>query len=788
MKTKILTFFIVVLFFAFPVVGQNTSVPDVDSLGDIWVITIDNTYSMSRRGGKSIDMDAVGKGVEQRIVNSNAFDSINWGKDRFLILKSGIGDGTKRKFVDTQFIKHTDTVLHSYKNKGKFAGDIGNILAHSDYNNYVSFVSQMRLLSLCKALEFISDNGLQNKYRYINIVTISDDAVDQHDQWSTDYRTLKECCPDKVEYLSGLARKYIYNPLNGWGGGEMNLGWSDETRLPHIWLYHYVTSEGRLKMDTSNVYVDVVARDGKRLQFNVMEGETVPCLYWIDSVCVNKNVIKIGRHFTDSLTINAEYENDLINNVVAVYGKAQFEYNDSLLGPHYRVVDFVQHTTSMPRHLSITLNVLALVAILGVIIILLYLLWILPNKVLFDIYDATGQRNRVRRGYRWQWNGNIIPLLTLIIDSNKKTTTLALQNSKVETTNVYDNQGAGECNRVLIVSRRPVRVSADCTIHNSSKENIDNFYNTQADYPSLLKYCYRDSFEYKCYKMKCSNNAFARTVGKILLKLQIILRGSNNYYYYRQENSSVSIESSALKGKLFMIEKGTCLRGYENFGEYNIRKQLLEYFIGKNNTKKEKNSDVLLILSRTSSSRIWDVVLVNQTKNGQVSLCNVIWVYHYILQGYSDKKAIARECKALKHYLKQVYRRRVVFVNHLNANTADNVAMACFDITHAYSKRFLSLVTTEKNPVVTPIYDPFLDGQNKSKQFMITTNNKSLLNTSHLYCSFLPDYLLPKNNVQYRKKLSDTLVSFNGRNQAVTLSIEDDKNYRIHGMNITILQ
>ena len=416
MKTKILTFFIVVLFFAFPVVGQNTSVPDVDSLGDIWVITIDNTYSMSRRGGKSIDMDAVGKGVEQRIVNSNAFDSINWGKDRFLILKSGIGDGTKRRFVDTQFIKHTDTVLHSYENKGNFAGDIGNILAHGDYNNYVSFVSQMRLLSLCKALDFISDNGLQNKYRYINIVTISDDAVDQHDQWSTDYRTLKECCPDKVEYLSGLARKYIYNPLNGWGGGEMNLGWSDETRLPHIWLYHYVTSEGRLKMDTSNVYVDVVARDGKRLQFNVMEGETVPCLYWIDSVCVNKNVIKIDRHFTDSLTINAEYENDLINNVVAVYGKAQFEYNDSLLGPHYRVVDFVQHTTSMPRHLSITLNVLALVAILGVILFIL--LWF--NLVVLRIY-ANGKRLNVKWYAMNRLRHDDFTLLALILNPEGKT-------------------------------------------------------------------------------------------------------------------------------------------------------------------------------------------------------------------------------------------------------------------------------------------------------------------------------------------------------------------------------
>lgn len=779
-----------------PALGQTDMVPDVDSLGDIWVVTIDNTFSMRSRHGIPQNMVAAGQGVERRLAKSELLSHVNWEADRFLILKSGIQEGARVKYIDTEFIRHTDRKLHRYNDQNDFARAMGTAITNGDYHNYVSFVSQMRLLSLHTALEYLAADSAQKSYREIRIMTISDDAVDQHDQWSTDYRTLKECAPEKVDYLGNLAHRYIYNPLNGWGGGDMALEWSDETMLPHIWVYSYVTAEGRREADSAGVHVAVKAGDGHHLSFRLKDGEPQTCLCRIDSVCVNGSTIAVGQYLTDRLEVEADYRNGALSNKVDIYGKVQIDYTDSILGDHYRVVDFVQHSNVMPRHISAIVNAIALLLIIAAVAALLYLLWLLPRKVLFDVYDASGRRHRVRRGYRWQWRGNIVPLLTLVVDQQSKTAALALQDSKVENTPQTSKPRVDESNRVLIVSRQRVRLSADSTNHNSGIDDIENYYNTQEDYPTLLRSCYRATAECRYFIMQHSTRWFDRTAGRLLLKAHLLLFGSINYSYYRQGETAVSVESPALAGKLFLIEKGVLPRGCnpKNYigqlystGEHQIRMQLLNHYTSTQKPGIGGNSDVLLILSQQTGWRVWDVVRTAQASKGQVSLCNATWVYHYALPGTDDKKAISWERRALTRYLRRTYHCRVAFADHRNEPMSYGLAMTCFNLTHAFAKEFLSLVSTETEAVVTPMYDPFRDGHNSSKQFMIKSNNDNLRSTNHLYGSFLPQSQLPRKNAPYyTEKLSDTLVPFSGRDQAVTLEITDEKHYRIHGLNITV--
>jgi len=355
-------------------VAQTKVVPDVDSLGDVWAVTIDNSFSMMRKGGKPLNKALVVDSVKSRLLRSPVLRGVDWERDRFVFYKSGLSDISvirKVSNLDTSFIQHIDRKMHQFANIRAFVSYVGEVMLSLKYGNFQSFVSQMRSLSLKKTIDWLCDSGETKSYRNIYTLAISDDAVDQHDQWSTDYRTLKDADTNKVNYIIKNASRLVYNPLNGMGGGELKLAWHDDSRLPYIWIYNYITSEGKRTTDTSATFLDIEASDGHNISFNLRNNEPKPCLCWIDSVRVNDNTIPIGKYFPDSLIFKTKYDNGYFNNDITVYGKAQIEYTDSILCDHYRVVDFVQKSQSMPRHLAVILNAVALIAVLGIIIFII---------------------------------------------------------------------------------------------------------------------------------------------------------------------------------------------------------------------------------------------------------------------------------------------------------------------------------------------------------------------------------------------------------------------------------
>ena len=220
-------------------VAQTKGVPDVDSLGDIWVVTIDNTYSMLhpivKMGNEAkytnlTPLD-IANSIGFRLSKAKCLDSVVWSKDKFLFFTSGMREGTMKymasqKHLDTSFIHATDDILHSFANKKAFVNHLKNQMLDLSYEkNYMSFVSMMRLMSLKRALDWLTANGEINNYRIFRLMTISDDATDQYDQWNTDYRKLKLANPREVDYVSAQSIRLLYNPLQSRGGGDVSLVW-----------------------------------------------------------------------------------------------------------------------------------------------------------------------------------------------------------------------------------------------------------------------------------------------------------------------------------------------------------------------------------------------------------------------------------------------------------------------------------------------------------------------------------------------------------------------------------
>lgn len=759
--------------------------PDVDSLGDIWIVTLDGTYSMWHRGGKFLVMTEEGRGVAERLKKSPAISIIDWRKDRFLFFNSGLTSIDEVKNIDTKFIRHTDSNLHYFHNVDDFCNYVAIRIGHTNYNNYQSFVSQMRLLSLKKGIDYMLSNGEECNYRDIKVLTISDDAVDQHDQWSTDYRTLKNNAPNKVVYLSNLAKKYIYNPLNGWGGGELSLVWSDEKKLPFLWIYKYETAEGKRTQDSIANIFKVKAGDGRNIQLTLRTDSITPLLCYIDSVTINGKTTHVNSYFANQATFDINYKNLIWRNDVELYGKIQIEYTDSILGRHYRIVEFVQHSKVFPQHIVTTANILFIILMACIIIALIFYFFVLPQIVLFDVYDASGLRHRVRRGYSWQWNGKIIPLLTSFNDNRQTPVLLFRQDEKIKCRKMIDTgrveSVAQPQNGILIVSRRNVNLSVKTTHYCTADKDVDYHYSNHVkeDYPELIHRHYHTSIEYKLYKLKRRKSAIVQTIVRVLLWLVKTICGPVHYNYFELTEPIVSVESPLLPDIMLLIENGG-RPGKIQLADQHIQNILLRYYTMSETQNKTHKKSTLLVLSHQGDTHIWDVVRTEQVRQSKMSLRNAEWVYHYEIKGASS---VGKERKQLAKYIRKTLRCTPLFINAGNVVTTP--VPTYFNLTKSYCLSFLGLVSTEEQPVETTIYDPFLDGRNNSRQFTIKTDKKNKRSTNHLYSCFMP---MNKqfNNGQYCHQLSKELVSFIGNDQVSSITITDESMFVINGKNYEI--
>ena len=116
---------------------------DIDSLGNLWIITIDKSGSMlwnSNHQYESSKRFSIANNVAKRLNAITQLDEINYRKDRFLFFNSGIlqvKDLTRLQNIerfDISFIHHTDKTLHDFENKIAVISKIQNQLKTSTTN------------------------------------------------------------------------------------------------------------------------------------------------------------------------------------------------------------------------------------------------------------------------------------------------------------------------------------------------------------------------------------------------------------------------------------------------------------------------------------------------------------------------------------------------------------------------------------------------------------------------------------------------------------------------------
>lgn len=754
-------FFLVCLFVvsALGIGAQNYN--DVDSLGDVWFVTLDNSFSMRHSGGRAKPYFSNSlESVYKRLCSSEELKKIEWNSARFLFFKSGMSGNPPSHGWDSVFIKHTDKRLHSFDGPREFADYIYRIMSTElRYDNYVSFISQIRLFTLKKGVDYMNSIGESRSYRNIYVMTISDDKVDQHDLWGTDYRNLKKVAPRSINYLQHTSAKYIYNPLNGWGGGEMNPRYSSEKGDIHIWLYDYVTAQGKRVKDTAATYVDLKPLDGESIDMVLNMGDSAALCY-IDRVVINGIGYHIGSYFDSALVSEVDYSNSFPFSNVTLYGRVQLNYMDSLLGPRSRMVDFVQNE-KVPTVLASTIwKSLLTITLIALVCFLLYEFVLLPTSNLLTVYDAAkGGQTTVRRGFRRHWRGDAVPLMSIVTD--RGLSILVRQDSHVKRQDgfVIDQDNL---NDILLVSRKELRLSVDASYHcYTANDNIErHFVNAPFDYPYLLKKVYRQTSDHKLYKIYDSKNVFAKGFGWLALRVFHLFCGARYYYYLSVPvKKSITIENPILRDKFFVIENVKA-QGAADGDEVVIQRALLAYYGYKTSSTEvienvHRDNKILLACVQQGGRYMWNVFVTVDSFNSSISLLNVRWIYTYSVN--QSKSDFAFEKMKLLKVLRSHYH---VAPNFIHVKIAIGMqelqsmsVLPVFSVSESECKNFVVLISTDTSRRITAVYNPFTDGYNTTSRFRLPAKLEH-----YVYSSFLSPAFIPQDNEQYFTKMSPDVV------------------------------
>ena len=528
--------------------GVMSQTPELDSLGDLWIITIDKSGSMLRwddDGSYMLANRAIITENTLKRLNSAAFTMPDFSRSKFLFFNSGIlkrmPDPSKLKLegpLETSFIHYTDTLLHSFDNKDGFLAQIKTQMLAGEYSYDYSFVSQLKLFSIVKGMAFMKDRGLTASYDHIYLLMITDDA-DQNDQWMSDYKTVKKYAPDKLAEVNDTTTKYLYNPFNARSdistSGKLIEKYADETIVPHISLDEYLTTQSEETYADSFAALSLHTKKDQGVDLtdiNKTFGPDSILLFFIDSVTVNGAGYAVGKWFTDSLFLPVKLKNGLNHNQIAVKGYFQTAYNDSILGPHYKKYRFGLAQT-FPSFLlgRVETDTKAglLAALLG---LLIYILWVAPRRRLYTLYDSLGKKLMIRKGSRLygkfrSWAKGNNPIAAYCLDEKDELTATYRRHKSIGAS--YHGDGLHE-HCIVINSAYPLSADRQNFQFEPFPPSVDlEEYHSVRDFNPLLRDLYSRSLNFRLFRLagkyKMKHTAFFRA----LLALSNYFRP---HYYY----------------------------------------------------------------------------------------------------------------------------------------------------------------------------------------------------------------------------------------------------------------
>jgi hypothetical protein len=687
-------------------------------------------------------------------LNKSAFisDSIDYKKDSFLFFYSGhLYKSTNENELrtsssfETSFIHYTDSLEYNFSRKDLLINHITHLLAINDYSYNLSLVSQIRLFSIIKGVDFIRDNGKSKSFKEIRLISLSDDA-DQNDQWRIDYKTLKKRAPNKLDETQQMTTRYIYNQLNGKGMGVLEELYNDETQIPHIWIYNYKTfqSQPDYVVNHKPDLLEIKADDGKTIELTSLSrkyGVDSICFYYIDSIRINDSIYCPNLKFDHLWQNDIGFDNRLRLNKIQLYGYAQIQYIDSIYGEHYKKVYFTQTSQQISKCLQATIITFIVVLILVAVGLCCWFFLYLPNKKVFVIYDSDQKKKYViKRGFKHEWIEGENPILCCIVHQEGASYIICKKHPRI-TERSFDLSGDDMQDRFIIESKDRLMSLHDLPSPIRSNR-VEEFYVARSDNysPSLKMLCQKRS------KMDI-------TKGKV-------------YYYEIKRSYTGSIVyslSGNKKNKLvFTIE----IKNGINKSESSIYRQLSVECLNKYYADKMQYDaligycqyDINILTGNYLKGGLtyWIVLLPErQDVVSRRSLRIVCNVYQYKDLYVNDHTQIANKLKQLQDTIKkQLYMCKKIGNYQIQAPMSAISNPYNFELIEPTCPGFIYLMedTYEKRKQL--LYSPFADWSQPELRLDV----KEIKN-GHLYISFVPLKKTNKQDVSLYRRLSEELVS-----------------------------
>lgn len=734
---------------AFLPLTQAQMAPDLDTLGNVWIVTIDDSGSMLRlsrnpyNNAATYNPSSLAAAVSERLKTYRIYDDMDFEHDRFMFYRSGFSFNAERGLgnelavaasLDTSFIHHTDAKLYKLKDRNALIKQVNDLIASGRYKHDLSFVSHIRTFSAVKTVNYLKDAGQAQNFSSLRFITITDDA-DQNDQWRTDYKLLSVADNIKSrrkpisQRVKETIQEYVYNELTGIGGGVFRQLFKDDSVMPHIWVYEYTTVKSMSDTLRRNV-LRLDAHDGKHMTFvprHIYFGEDSLCFYGVDSVVVNGEAHVIGKNFNERYEASFPYRNGVRFNDIKVYGSVQFKYEDDIYGPHYRKVRFVQEQMIPSGMWAFIFTVLGILVGITLVGFLVYRFIILPRRTIATIYSGNGSKIHLKRGFRFQWKNEVTPVAFYETDRYAISNVLVRKCSNVVSATTDMVTGKKD---LLISSKVRLNVS-DSDLEHNSMEDLDKYYECQSTkYPAMLKEQYRTT---KASRLRARFNGTSNPIVRwwCTSVLSVLDRFFPVYYYYFQNVSkyeSICFESSdLLVDRKFIVESDSKSgKVSPTLEEIVVNKALTIYY----SDPTVPTCEALLCYDIYEGKEYWNIIQLDDPTALQNSLKNAFVVYRYVKD--ADEVNKLKNQQALLTYARKAMRRYSLGV--LDCSGINVAEIASFNVASVPVPGFVSMVEYSQNPKAMVLYSPFKDGFIKYKYISLKTSYAD----GHLYLSFLP--------------------------------------------------
>lgn len=724
---------------------------DVDSLGDIWVFTIDKTGSMLHERinpyhKRSVSPTHIADDVIERLDKKNGIlDCIDYGKDKIAIYETGYGKkisecdpirfnaapSLDRSFIHL-FLPPTSLVVLQREGVRK---ELRRSMEcpPSNYCYQLSFVSQIRALTISRIVDYIHEKNLQNDFRNIHLVVMTDDA-DENDQWRMDYYFVKMYSPKKFQELNELNTKYIYSSFTQQGGGflEENSAYTDISNARHIYRYDYVTRQQKqdsVMRFARDQLVHISPMDGEHINISLNTHkylrDTIDFAY-IQYICVNNDTVPLELYLSNRFNVNAVYANRKVRNHVTIVGQVQVRYQDSIYGPHMCKFDFRQEDSVLTTQVVAIRAKWGVVAGILLILILLFVFWGLPQMPVLTLYTPQGHITHVRRGYKFQWNEGVNPLLYSVLKASSRHGTIIAKHSCFRT--IQKDQFENDNVIWFIDSSRPLQCSARME-HVNTSMNIRHYVMRHDECPQILKDVYKNWWLSKIDVLTDNRYKQVRNIGRFLQRVYNIV--CPHYLYWMKKNDvqkSMIITSPILSSYPFLLEversKGESIQQSDCI--------LTSYY----QDAKCPPAEVLVTIEKGDSEIEWNVFKLHSNIHlGEgIGVARHLMSYtHPVVDDIQIDQMKKRLCKALRKELKLS---SAIYVYVIDSCVSVAKAIP-FRIDENICMKYLYLVDDTVERKSQMIYSPLIDNLNENMPHKMVVIKQNLYD-KELYSSMLP--------------------------------------------------